>query len=151
MSFYDALLFSKGQRGKQGYSTYEIAVQNGYEGTEEEWANSFLSPTGYYTKTETDNKLKKKAYFFDTVASMKSASLQNGDYVVTEGYYEANDGGGADYLIRTKVESDVDDGGSVHVIGDLVAELIVEDNAVNVKQFGAKGDNSNNDTQFLNI
>lgn len=148
MSFYDALLFSKGQRGKQGYSAYEIAVQNGYEGTEEEWANSFLSPTGYYTKTETDNKLKKKAYYFDTVANMKSATnLQNGDFVITLGYYEANDGGAADYLIRTKVESDVDDGGSIHVIGNLVAELIVE-NYINAKQFGAKGKNTD-DTDYL--
>lgn len=127
MSFYDALLFSKGQRGKQGYSAYEIAVQNGYEGTEEEWANSFLSPTGYYTKTETDNKLKKKAYYFDNVASMKNATnLKDGDYVITLGYYEANDGGGASYLIRAKTEEDVDDNILIIFIGnELVSEKII--------------------------
>lgn len=146
MSFYDALLFSKGQRGKQGYSAYEIAVQNGYEGTEEEWANSFLSPTGYYTKTETDNKLNKKAYYFDNVASMKNATnLKDGDYVITLGYYEANDGGAGEYEIVNDATL-VDDGGSVHnLTNGLKAKLIIK-NSVNVRQFGAKGDYQTDDT-----
>jgi len=135
MSFYDALLFSKGQRGERGYSAYEIAVQNGYEGTEEEWANSFLSPTGYYTKAETDNKLKKKAYYFDNVASMKSATnLKDGDFVITLGYYDENDGGGAKYRIvrnTTRYSENLSNG--------LKAEIILDNIKIyNVKQFGIK-------------
>lgn len=33
--------------GVQGYSAYEIAVQNGFIGTEEDFTNSFLTPDGY--------------------------------------------------------------------------------------------------------
>ena len=106
MSFYDALLFSKGQRGERGYSAYEIAVQEGYEGTQEEWANSFLSPTGYYTKTDVDNIkdsqdeiIDKKPYYFDNLSDMKSYNLQTGDYVNILGDTTKNDGFLRNYAI----------------------------------------------------
>ena len=33
-------------RGPRGYSAYEVAVQNGYTGTEEEWLSSLVGPRG---------------------------------------------------------------------------------------------------------
>lgn len=69
---------------------------------------------------------------------------------VTLGYYTANDGGGAVYIVRSKTNSDVDNGGSVIVLDNgNVAELIV-DGAINVKCLGAKGDGSTDDTTALN-
>lgn len=70
---------------------------------------------------------------------------------VTLGYYEPNDGGGGVYIIRQKKENDVDDGGSVLFLDNgNVAELIIE-GAINVKQFGAKGNGVNDDiTHFIN-
>lgn len=88
------------------------------------------------------NSVKKyKALWFDSVAVMKAEpSLTAGAYVCTAGYYTPNDGGGASYLIRAKADSDVDDGGSIHELSNgLVAELIVENGTVNVKQVGIKG------------
>lgn len=41
-----------GFKGERGDSAYEIAVQNGYEGTEAEWADSFLNSDNYYNKSE---------------------------------------------------------------------------------------------------
>ena len=42
----------------------------------------------------------KKPYYFDTVADMKAyQGLKAGDMVITLGYYNANDGGGAEYRI----------------------------------------------------
>lgn len=35
-----------GPQGEQGYSAYEIAVQNGYQGTEEEWLESLHGQDG---------------------------------------------------------------------------------------------------------
>lgn len=93
--------------------------------------------------------IKKKAYFFNSVAEMKNAKLKAGDYAVTLGYYEANDGGSGDYLIRAKNDDDVEDGGSIHFLEkDKVAELIINDN-VNIKQFGAYGDGIHDDTDAI--
>ena len=44
---------SLGFKGERGYSAYEIAVQEGYEGTEEEWINHFgLDLTNYIQKSD---------------------------------------------------------------------------------------------------
>jgi hypothetical protein len=37
-----------GYKGETGKSAYEIAVDHGYQGTEEEWTEDFLNPEGYY-------------------------------------------------------------------------------------------------------
>jgi hypothetical protein len=72
------------------------------------------------------NESLKKIKHFNSVADMKAdTTLEETYYVKTLGYYEANDGGGADYLIRATQETDVEDGGSIHFISNgLVAELI---------------------------
>ena len=80
----------------------------------------------------------KKPYYFDTVAGMKAyQGLKEGDMAITLGYYSANDGGGAEYIV---VDGDyTDDGGSYHKLeNDLFAELIIRNNEVNIKQFGAE-------------
>lgn len=65
-----------------------------------------------------------KPYYFDTVKSMKnSTDLLVGDMVITLGYYEVNDGGGATYLIRNKTNLDKETIGKIIIINnDLVAE-----------------------------
>lgn len=97
---------------------------------------------------EVNSVQKHKASWFDSVADMKAEhSLTAGAYVCTAGYYTPNDGGGASYLIRAKADTDTDDGGSVHTLqNNLVAELIIENGTVNVKQFGASGDGVTDDT-----
>ena len=45
--------------------------------------------------------LRERVYYFNNVADMKNNNeLKNGNFVITLGYYEANDGGGAVYLIN---------------------------------------------------
>lgn len=102
-------------------------------------------------ETSASSVRKYKALWFNSVAAMKAEpSLTAGAYVNTAGYYEPNDGGGASYLIRAKVDSDVDDKGSIHELQNgLVAELIVENGTVNVKQFGAVGDGTTDDTESI--
>ena len=94
---------------------------------------------------------KHKALWYDNIAAMKAdVSIKDGSYACTAGYYKANDGGGGSYIIRAKTVEDVEDGGSIHFLQkDLVAELIVENGTVNVKQFGAKGDGESDDTDYL--
>ena len=80
----------------------------------------------------------------------KDVLLIEGMTTQTLGYYTANDGGGGSYIIRAKTVGDVEDGGSIHFLQkDLVAELIVENGTVNVKQFGAKGDATTDDSNAI--
>ena len=80
---------------------------------------------------------------FDSVADMKLATnLINGSYARTLGYYSANDGGEATY----KITNNISIGEYQETLtGDLYATLITEDSC-NVKQFGAYGDNTHDDT-----
>lgn len=94
-------------------------------------------------------KLNKKPYYYDNVADMKADNkLKVGDMAITLGYYEANDGGGAEYNILSG--SYTDDGGSYHELdNNLFAELIIKNNKINVKCFGAYGDNEHDDTNTI--
>lgn len=132
----------------------ELDTNDFYYFDGEEWQKVVIEGggSGEYDRdiAEIHNELKKRVYYFDNVASMKSSNdLKSGEYVVTKGYYEKNDGGGASYLIRAKTEEDVDDSGSVHFVGNsLVAELIVKDYVV-LEMFGAKGNGINDDSNAL--
>ena len=46
---------------RDGLSAYEIAKQNGFEGTEEEWLESLHADCDGYTKTEVDEKFEQNA------------------------------------------------------------------------------------------
>lgn len=88
---------------------------------------------------------------YKSVAKMKADSLLSaGMTACTLGYYSPNAGGAGTYIIRAKQASDVDDGGSLHELANgNVAELVVENGTVNVKQFGAKGDGVTDDTDII--
>ena len=92
---------------------------------------------------------------YDNVAGMKAATnLVNGSYARTLGYYAKNDGGSGLYKIRYITNDDVvDEGSIIEITADpenrLIAELIVEDNTINVKQFGAKADGTTDDADAI--
>lgn len=95
-------------------------------------------------------KDKKAVRYYDTISNMKSdTTLKAGMYVKTKGYYSVNDGGNAEYYIRTKTNDDLEDNGSIHFIGDLVAELIVNEFVI-PEYFGAYGDSVHDDIIALN-
>ena len=92
--------------------------------------------------------LNSKAIFgYDNVASMKNATnLINGSYARTLGYYSKNDGGGATYKITSeKSETDYQE----ELENGLYANLIIENNILNAKQIGAKGNNVNDDSSII--
>lgn len=88
-------------------------------------------------------------FAFDSVTDMKaSENLVNGSYARTTGYYSANDGGGALYKIRTVTNDDTIDEAFIIEMNDssnqLVAELIIDNNEVNIAQLGGKKADADN-------
>lgn len=103
-----------------------------------------------YNGSNVENTLKKKPYYYDSVAAMKlDDTLREGDMAITLGYYEANDGGAGEYKI---VDDDTltDDGGSIYELENgLKAELIIKD-FINVKQFGVDNTGTNDISTVVN-
>jgi|GEM_PF-6216503 len=54
MAILKAILSS---RGPQGYSAYDIAVQHGYTGTEDDWVNKWIRGTIVSVTTDSENNL----------------------------------------------------------------------------------------------
>lgn len=85
-------------------------------------------------------------FCFDSVNDMKDATnLIDGSYAKTLGYYSANDGGAALYKIVEASPS----GYYETLDSGLYAELIFENNEINIKQFGCKCDKVTDDTTAL--
>lgn len=85
--------------------------------------------------------------YVENVDTLRLADAIVGNVYGTIGYYSANDGGSSIYAIRSKTQDDMDDGGSLIFLDNgNVAELIVINKTVNVKQFGATGDGVTDDT-----
>lgn len=94
---------------------------------------------------ELNVRLNKKPYYYNTVADMKAdTGLKIGDMAITLGYYQINDGGGAEYRIVNGQHTD--DGGSYHKINNnLFAELILKE-VTRPEIFGAKRDGQTDDS-----
>ena len=87
---------------------------------------------------------------YDTVQDMKdSKRIKLGDRVSVNGYEVSGDGGRAYYLV-VEAGTGVDDGGSYHdLTGTGLQAQLIADPYVNPRQFGAKGDGSEDATDSL--
>lgn len=93
---------------------------------------------------ELNNNIKKKIYYFDTVANMQNANLKNGDYVYTSGYYTIDDGGNAEYTIVNNIGNEqVDNMFYIRLTNSLIAKLIIKPD-FNIQQLGASTSLSDN-------
>jgi len=93
-----------------------------------------------------DIKDLKAVRTYENVAAMKSdTKLREGQHVKTKGYYNSEDGGSAEYIIKSSSS------GYYEILSnELVAELIF-DKELNVKQLGAKGDGTNDDSSIISL
>ena len=89
--------------------------------------------------------IDKKPYYFNTVADMKTyQGLVEGDMAITLGYYEANDGGKAEYYVTENVNNiTTNDGFHILLDNGLVANLLIENNTVSILQIGGKRQKNN--------
>lgn len=90
------------------------------------------------------------AWTFDNIAEMQTATnLIAGSYTETFGFYQIGDSGGAKYIIREPEESETANNiTTFDIVGGLIAELVIT-TSMNVKQFGAKGDDTTDDTTAI--
>lgn len=134
----------------------ELDTKDFYYFTGETWEKVQIEDSsGEYDRDilEINRKLNTKVRYFDTVANMKSATdLRAGDMVVTKGYYEVNDGGGAEYFVIAGAETTTPETtGSIVVLSNgFKAKLIITD-FMNAKQFGAIGDGETDETVRFNF
>lgn len=70
-----------------------------------------------------------------TVEMLNDSNLKNGMKVKTLGYYELNDGGGADFTISNEINSNYL---QFELANNLYANLLIKNNTINFKSLGAK-------------
>ena len=87
----------------------------------------------------------RAVYAYQTVADMKSASIDTGRIAITKGYYSVGDGGGATYLIETASSPD---GYGDHLIAN-GNQATLQGIDRNVRSYGAKGDGSSDDSPSI--
>ena len=89
---------------------------------------------------------------YDSIEDMKEATnLTDGSFVETYGFYSKGDGGGAKYKVRQITNEDDVDEITLFALIDatLVAELVVENSTITTKQFGIKGDGTDETDRML--
>ena len=70
-----------------------------------------------------------------------SPAISDGDTIITDGYYEAGDGGAVTFTVREKTNNEQVDGVLTYAIANnnnLIAEMVVENQTVHINQLGAK-------------
>ena len=90
--------------------------------------------------------LQTQKIYNTTIEMINDAdNLVDGLNIQTLGYYSLNDGGGAFYQISNTASTDY----QINLSNGLYATLIVNGNSIDLKQFGAKGDGINDDTNTI--
>ena len=108
------------------------------------------SPFSYFSKDHPDGITNTVNKTVNTISDLKAYNASVGKVVKTKGYSSANDGGGAKYQIVKKNNQVIDNGLYILLDNGNVAQLIIGRQTVNVKQFGAKGDGTTNDSIAFN-
>jgi len=84
-----------------------------------------------------------------SVAALRLLTKTIDPYVTTAGYYTAGDGGGGTYFYDSTDTSSSDNNGTIIVATDGGRWKLLWSGQLNVRHFGAKGDNSNDDSTAI--
>ena len=72
----------KGDKGDDGLSAYQIAVINGYKGSQTEWLASLVGETGLKGDTGDPGKDFKIVKTFPSIAEMNGTGFSDGDFTM---------------------------------------------------------------------
>lgn len=88
---------------------------------------------------------------YNTVTDLKEAeNVIDGSLVQTYGFHTINDGGGAKYLVRQVTNQDnVNEIDKIALADENLIAVLITDYKIDVKQLGAYGDNSHDDTTVI--
>ena len=87
---------------------------------------------------------------FENLANLKASKLTAGQLTTTKGFYQAGDGGGATYLIKTSADyGEIPDEYGDHTLAGGTIAVLQTEGSVNVKQFGATGDGVTDDSAAI--
>ena len=159
------ILFGKGQvtqsRNGQDYDLQKVTIAKPVESLAELAAldtTQFLYATvaGAPYRWNGSAWVTQMSSLFDTAADLTASSadwLVAGIFVGTGGYYAKGDNGAGRYFVKTAVQAatdgDIIDGYGNHTLANGNVAILQVEGKVNVKQFGAKGDNTNDDTAAI--
>lgn len=119
----------------------ELNVQNEIDHKLDE-----MTESGYFENI-LDNYVNITKVFNTTSDLIESEeTFVNGQKIKTLGYYDINDGGGADFIVSDTENSDIF---QIELYNNMYANLIIKNNEVNVKSLGCKGDGINDDGTIL--
>lgn len=96
-----------------------------------------------------DPILKSDVQTFDNIAEMKQAFLIVGDTVLCKRYYAGGDLVDGLLFVIVAGATGTDDGGSFHDLANGNQAELVNNTPISVKQFGAKGDGTFDDTNLI--
>lgn len=157
-----------GFKGERGYSAYEVAVQNGYKGSEKDWLAT-LGTSSHFSKESFVHIATAGQTSFDIPDNYTSSSfidvyiegrrLNSDEYIVDEKInlvgFELDEGAVVEIVLLTmstnelpiisEVTPDVDDTTTVS------SKWIFDNLPINVKSFGAVGDGETDDTEAIQL
>lgn len=91
-----------------------------------------------------DYKIKQTVYS-SVIELINYKELSENDIVRVLGYYDLNDGGYAEYIIKKLNPNEISSGEYFIELSNDFKAFLIEPKTVNYKMFGAKGDGINND------
>lgn len=156
------ILSERGEAVIYGTGNYRLILQNSAGATifDRDNVSTPASSTGLagpdgasqvgYDDSTLDVFLKSRLNrVVDSIVALRGLDKTKYTRAFVSGYYAAGDGGGGFYWYDSSDTTTADNGGTVIVATDGARWKLIVQQSVTVKQFGAKGDGTTDDTTFI--
>lgn len=153
------ILNERGEATVYGSGNYRFILQNSVGATIWDRDNVSSPPSsvdlagdngaalvGWDGGTLADYLRTKNSRIVTSIAALRGVDKTKYNFCFVTGYYGSGDGGGGQYWYDSTDTTGVDDGGSIIVAADGGRWKLAETGTISVRQFGAKGDNSTDDS-----